>query len=279
MTGRGSSRRERRLRPRPLIGVAAVGAVLFLLPACGRDAAKAAPPSLESPGDDYLRPGDLALDYVTDDRFTSLLVEVDFVEGATPTEEALERLEEVLRLRLRKPGGVRAVIDTEIPALEARRLWRDRDIRALELAYRHHFSGEPHAPEEAVLWVVYLGGASEHDADGRALGLAIGSSQIAVFAESVAASVLPEERVAAEALTLVHEAGHIFGLVNNGVPMGRDHEDPLHPYHDAEGSDPGCVMHFAIESGSLLDLEDTPLDFGPRCRRDLQAVGGPPARP
>jgi hypothetical protein len=220
-----------------------------------------------------VQPGDMALDYVTDDRFPTLLIEVDYVEGHQPSPAALTRLSDVLARRLQKPGGVDFLIDSAIPASTPGRLYSDRDIRELEGVYRQRYSGGRNQPDRAVAWVVYLDGNSElDDAESRALGVAIGGSQIALFPASLDEVASPDERESLEAVVLLHEFGHLFGLVNNGVPMVGDHEDREHPLHDVN---PDCVMHYRIEARMFVDaVQDLPLDFGPDCRLDLHKVGG-----
>ena len=46
-----------------------------------------------------------------------------------------------------------------------------------------------------------------------------------------------------EQATVVHEVGHVVGLVNNGVPMAVPHEDAAHPHHSTDSLD---VMYWDI---------------------------------
>lgn len=41
----------------------------------------------------------------------------------------------------------------------------------------------------------------------------------------------------AEQATIVHELGHVVGLVNNGLPMYQKHEDRQHPNHSSDFND------------------------------------------
>lgn len=50
-----------------------------------------------------------------------------------------------------------------------------------------------------------------------------------------------------EQATLVHEIGHAVGLVNAGLPMYENHEDPAHPHHSTDADD---VMYWQIGSRS-----------------------------
>lgn len=54
-----------------------------------------------------------------------------------------------------------------------------------------------------------------------------------------------------EQATLVHETGHVLGLVDNGVPMVSDHADPDHARHCTNQD---CVMYWKNEGAS--DMRD-----------------------
>lgn len=219
------------------------------------------------------QPGDVALDYISSDTYPSLLVEVDYVKGSEPSPEAVERLREALRRRLDKPGRVEVLPDSEIPFDPQRTRYQVGDLLALEAQYRRNHTGDAGNRGQAVIWVVYLNGESEFDVPGtRALGVAYDASSIAVFRDSIERTAPAEVRDVVEAIVLVHEAGHLFGLVNNGLPMATDHEDPENPRHDASAA---CVMAHRIDTANVKRLLfDPPLDFDYACRLDLAAAGG-----
>ncbi len=58
---------------------------------------------------------------------------------------------------------------------------------------------------------------------------------------------------------LAHEIGHTLGLVDNGVPMVQDHEDPDHANHTA---DPECIMYWAYERRAAVKKLEQVLDSG-----------------
>jgi hypothetical protein len=75
-----------------------------------------------------------------------------------------------------------------------------------------------------------------------------------------------------EGTVLKHEAGHLLGLVANGVSMQTNHQDPAHEGHDASDQ---CLMYWAIETSSVADiLLGREPDFDAACRADLVAAGG-----
>jgi hypothetical protein len=250
----------------------------FAAAGCG-SAARGTPARVEQ-----TQPGDLALDYVTAQNFRSLKVEVDFIEGFGPSLDAIAKIRDLWERRLDKPGGVDVVIDTEIPRTEAKEVWEIGDIVALEGQHRANFTGDRANRGTAVIWVVYLNGKSEFDSgQSRALGVAYEGSSVAVFRENVDRTSSPEVRDNVEALVLAHEGGHLFGLVNNGVPMVNDHEDRAHPRHDVNSA---CAMYFQIETANTELLRILPpLDYDYECRLDMFAAGGlapsdaPPGEP
>ncbi|MAQ17938.1 MAG: hypothetical protein CMN30_24460 [Sandaracinus sp.] len=73
-----------------------------------------------------------------------------------------------------------------------------------------------------------------------------------------------------------HEAGHVIGLVNTGIPMVEDHEDPDHPGHT---TDEDGVMYWAYETASVSDLllarmgtgSDRLFHWGPASLADVAA--------
>ena len=78
-----------------------------------------------------------------------------------------------------------------------------------------------------------------------------------------------------EQATVVHEIGHAVGLVNNGVPMVTNHEDPAHSAHSTNTD---CVMYYAVESSSgiLTTIADYVLGnqlnlFAPESLQDARA--------
>lgn len=63
----------------------------------------------------------------------------------------------------------------------------------------------------------------------------------------------------AEVGLLGHEIGHVLGLVNNGVEMVSDHEDPEHPNHTL---DPECLMHWSYESSAVVSKVQAEVSAG-----------------
>lgn len=89
------------------------------------------------------------------------------------------------------------------------------------------------------------------------LGLAYGDHAFALFRNSFGQS---QERG-----VLLHEFGHLVGLVNTGTPCQSVHEetDPLHKLHCKND----CVMHWCSPDSQTPDFDEA-------CKEDLRANGG-----
>ena len=82
-----------------------------------------------------------------------------------------------------------------------------------------------------------------------------------------------------EAATLMHEFGHLFGLVNLGTPQVNQHDDPLSPNHCVIDN---CLMLAEIEFGQgMMGMLESRVGKGPivpaldaECILDLQSNGG-----
>lgn len=226
--------------------------------------------------------GDLALDYITKKNYPALKVEIDYIQGFGPSLDAMNRCRAIWEQRIDKPGGIDFVITTEIPFSAARTQWQMGDIMALESQYRKNWTGDAQNKNTAVIWVVYLNGASEFDtATTRALGVSYGGAETAIFRENIERTTLLENtstRDVVEAMVLVHEGGHLFGLVNGGINMVNGHEDPHSSRHDANQD---CVMFHQIETADTARLlTNPPIDYDLQCRLDLFTAGDtidPPA--
>jgi hypothetical protein len=215
--------------------------------------------------------GDYARDFLTQDTFDSLVLEIDWIEGWSPSPTAVDELVAALDGLCRKPGGIQVVLDDAIPS-PGRASWPVAEVSALESLHRDAYRDVETGT--AVFYALYLDAASDLDqGNSRVLGIAYHGSSVAIFAETIA-DVEPGVPLFApiEDTVLVHEAGHLLGLVNNGIPMTADHQDEAHGAHDVDAE---CIMHWTIETQNVVDvlLSGKP-DFDPACRADLTAAGG-----
>jgi hypothetical protein len=222
-----------------------------------------------SDGDDApVSPAYMARNYLRDTPYANLRVEVDYVAGYPPRQAALNLLRQRLIERCNK-NQVTVLIDDAIPNTQSR--YDLKDITNLETIYRDAWS----AGNTAILYVLYLNGSSTFDTPTtKTLAHTFQSSAIAVFKESIDASATATiTATEIESSVLIHETGHLLGLVNNGTTMVLDHEERHSPFHCTQ---PGCVMHFELETTDFLTLVTgaLPDDFCDLCKADLRHAGG-----
>lgn len=208
-----------------------------------------------------------AADFVTDAPYGGLVLEVDAVVEERPADAVLEathaRLFELVEAgAVEKPDGIAFTIDEELPPLgDPDRPWTFDELEGLARAHRNLFPGEG----VAVIHMLVVDGRYEgDDGDGLVLGLAWGGDTLALFSDNIARACesAPAVQLLAPALAeevcrrttatvLLHEVGHLLGLVNNGAPMQVDHQDEAHGAHDV---DEDCIMYWAAERSRIADV-------------------------
>ena len=117
--------------------------------------------------------------------------------------------------------------------------------------------------ENAEFYVLFLNGylndgfTLRKDVTGESLGR---TPVIAIFKGIIAESPLSLfDNSIFEQETLVHEIGHSMGLVNNGIPMISDHEDPEHRRHCTVHN---CVMGWKYEWGQVSAFSEQFISTG-----------------
>jgi len=211
------------------------------------------------------------VDFLTGNSYTTLNIEVAYVEGYQPNLTTLNNLITFLSERLNKSGGV-SVTQRTMPATG--RINIDLDaIRNIERVQRTSVT----SGKTLTAWIMFLDTEyTESTGTSKVLGITYGASSIAVFEKSVYAYVQPDmpSRATLETVVVEHEFGHVLGLVANGTPMVTPHKDPDHGSHC---SDTTCLMYWKTEENvNLADLlgTDTYPVLDANCLADLKAAGG-----
>ena len=216
--------------------------------------------------------GDFAADYLRSTHFTSLLVEIDYPAGKAPSADAVQLLHDRLVERCDKPDGISVLVDEAIPRTEFPGTLSVADLQDIENSHRGHFSDL--ATKTAVMYVLYVTGHSDLDgASTQVLGLSYAGSSIAFFIDNAGGGAPFVTDIDVEATGLVHESGHMMGLVDGGVPMVVPHVDPTSAFHD---KDPACVMYWIIHVGGVSGVLGDPTfaQFDVHCMEDTTAFGG-----
>ncbi|MBO6522950.1 MAG: hypothetical protein JJ971_03925 [Balneolaceae bacterium] len=228
-------------------------------------------PDDDNPGQNFshtLSTGASANDFLSSDNFTTLNIEIDYVEGFRPSQSAIDNLEAFLEQRLNKPGGVSVSLDDAISSPQ-NDSFTAQEIYALEQTHRDTYSDG----NTISAYFIILDGAYETE---NVLGVAYYNTSMALFEEVIQENTGGFGQPSAstvEASVLMHEFGHILGLVNIGTEPVKDHEDPENEAHcDVES----CLMYWAIQTtdlmGNLTGGEIPELDA--QCVQDLKANGG-----
>lgn len=222
-------------------------------------------------------------DYIRDDTATRLVLEVDRVAGLDVRDSVVTDLEDGFGDILDKPDGVEVRMDATLEPRGADYLWSRSEVRDLGSST----FDMPVEKSTVKMHVMLLDGrlAAEDGGPTQNVGLAWNHTHFAVFdqlfEENCSAAPVSEEVrqrlcTAVERTIWTHEMGHLIGLVNLGLPMVVDHEDPDHPGH---ARNPDSVMFWRIERSAIeyaLDrMADMPrpnLGFGERCLQDIAAL-------
>lgn len=194
------------------------------------------------------------------DPFTEIVVEIAFVNRREPTESAVAHARDVLKEVTGKPVSIKT---HEISAGDGS--YFAGDIRDLSRS-RETKSSRP----TISIWIAYLDGT--YADDDQALGVAVAATVAAIFPDQIGSLSSLLEPGGVEKAVLVHELGHLLGLVNIGYESKIDHEDPEHPNHSRNKS---SAMYWAVETLSVRDIfrGGPPDDFDQDDRADLRALG------
>lgn len=186
--------------------------------------------------------GAMARRYLQSAPATSLVVEIDYVTGRRPSDQAMRHVERILERETDKPVSVRA--DDAIAASASDHSFDE--IAALARTHRDTRSGGA----TASMWIVFLDRSLEGERD--TVGVAITASTAAVFADHIqdaSTAVVGADQI--ERAVLTHEVGHLLALVNIGYTSRHDHEDPQSRGHSRSRD---SVMYAQIEDKGLVAL-------------------------
>jgi hypothetical protein len=254
------------MRIRNLLSITATLLLLFLFTSCDTDSATE-PGETEFSFNHEINPGQSAPEFLTDENFERLVVQVQYMQGYEPTQQGLNNLKTFLSNRLNKTS-ITIMEPEEIPA-SGESSYTANDIRDLEREHRTQFSSE----NEIVAYFIVVDGEFS-DAD--VLGIAHFNTSMALFGpmfDEVSGGIGSPPKEDVETIVMQHEFGHILGLVNNGVDMQNNHQDTENGRHcDNEE----CLMNYAFRNANLFAniFGGYIPELDENCVADLQAAGG-----
>ena len=238
----------------------------------GGDAGSSGPPATEpAPGSGDVRPtptddgsqgppGAFARTLLRPQPATAIVLDRAAQTGAAIAQSAVDRSAGVLAEVTDKPVDVRP---------QATLASRDTDWTADEVrAAADAAATVPQGSGKAVVRVLLLKGTFEGSQD--VLGVAVRGDVLAVFVDNVAGAATPiVSRQAIEDAVLLHELGHVLGLVDLARDTGR--ADKEHPGHSSNSA---SVMFWAVESSLIGQVlgGPPPRDFDAADLADLRAL-------
>lgn len=216
--------------------------------------------------------GSSSNDLLSDKIFTSLVVEVVYVQGFEPSTTAINNLVSFFTARTYKPNGI-SVLKRAIPST-GKATFTDNEIVAIEDANRTKYNRS----NQIAVWVFFTDGKSSTDTSTAViLGTAYRNTSLVIYektVQSLSDSPFEPNRSLLETTVITHELGHILGLTNLGTPLQSNHEDTAHPKHCNLES---CLMYWSSESGkgitNMVSGGSAP-QLDAQCLADLRANGG-----
>jgi hypothetical protein len=199
--------------------------------------------------------------------YKSLKIEIQYMPGLEPEPDAVKIFVDLLNEKLNKPAGISVEVKQINPTILT--IFDLSDISGIELRNRTAYT----KGEQMGAYVLFIDGSYYH---GNILGLTYTSTSICFFGESLKyflSGGTHEDKIKKTALILLHEFGHLLGLVNIGSPMVVFHLDNNNGNHCNNNK---CLMHHTLEEiNPNVDrfLLETP-SFDKNCSDDLKANGG-----
>lgn len=215
--------------------------------------------------------GSFANAYLSDNRYTSLDIEVLY-EAGMPTETgSMDSVKAFLQKRLNKKGGINIYLK-EIPD-QQQSTYQLEKIKQIEKTYR---TVKNNINTLSASYFYAKGSYANDNNQNKTIGIAYGSSSIVIFAETIqkmSGGFGQASTATVEQSVMKHEFGHLLGLVNVGTPMVNNHQDSAHGKHC---NNDNCLMYWTIENGDFISnlIGSSPLQLDANCITDLRANGG-----
>jgi len=211
-------------------------------------------------------PGNSAKDFLESTPYTSLQIELQYMPGFQPDPRAIAIFVDLINEKINKPGGIQ-VTEKEIdPTFKT--IFTLTDITDVESRSRTVYTSS----DQLGVYILFTSGMYYQ---GNVVGLAYRNTSIFFFGAELNYFLTgtQEEKIKLMALLLLHEFGHLLGLVDSGTPMVMNHRDKDHGNHCENDK---CLMHYTYEGEKWNKERTLPenLIFDSNCSDDLRANGG-----
>lgn len=255
---------------RKIIAVLTIG--LFLFVSCSREDDPIDNGYVVNPIANKQATGSSSNDLLSDRKFTSMVIELVYVNGFEPSATAVNNMVSFLQARTYKPGGI-TVQKRAIPS-PGKATFTVQEIAAIEDANRTKYN----TANQIAVWIFFVDGKSVLDTSTSiVLGTAYRNTSLVIYEQTLhglSDSPFEPNRNLLETTVINHEFGHILGLTNLGTTMQSNHEDTDHAKHCNVSS---CLMYWSSETGhgiSNMVSGGTAPQLDAQCIADLRANGG-----
>jgi hypothetical protein len=233
-------------------------AIMTMAPGCKKD---------KNNPDTAVRPAD----FLSDNTYNQLLVELQCVNGYEPDAATVTRLKKFLEERLNKSAGI-TVITSHINSPGKSSISID-EARQIE---KEHRSQNTHDRTLCAYFLFVDADYSANSGDSKVLGVAYGSSSMIIYEKTIrefSGGIGQPSVSTLESTVSLHEFGHILGLTNNGTGMQSAHQDEPNGKHC---NNKDCLMYYTVEnSGIVAALTGGAIPaLDAHCLADLKANGG-----
>ena len=206
--------------------------------------------------------GECRYEILQDNTYSKLHIEINYVTDNSPDSDAID----ILKKRIQEVSDKTSITVSQSAFGSTDNSYSLEEIVNIENNERERFKSS----DTFVIHILYLNG--EYQDNDKTLGLAYTGSSFVLFKEKIEdASFLLISPADIEKSVIVHEFGHLLGLINNGYKSPHNHEDSQHPNHS---NNEESVMYWAIESqdiGNQLDGEP-PNEFDADDIDDLRLI-------
>lgn len=212
-----------------------------------------------------------ANDILSSAKFSSLVIDLMYVNGYQPTDETLVNLKNFIEERTYK---TEVIIQPKPINISLKSEYTLEEIDDIEDDNRTLFTNG----SQLAISAIFINGKSTKDTqDSKVLGAAYRNTSFVIFEETIRSnsdSPFEPNRVILESSVVLHEFCHLLGLVNRGTPMVTPHEDEENTSHCSVDQ---CLMFYKVENAYnvLNHTNSTELpELDSFCLADLKANGG-----
>ncbi|GGZ78800.1 membrane metalloprotease [Algibacter mikhailovii] len=216
--------------------------------------------------------GSSSNDLLSDDQFKSIRIELVYIEGFEPSDEAVDNFVSFLTNLCFKPDGI--TVEKRSLSSPEQETYTIEEIADIEREERKFYN----TSDQIAVWALFMDGKSDKDEGDRVvLGTAYWNTSFVIYQNTIqrlSDSPFEPSRTKLESTVINHEFGHILGLTNLGAPMQTEHEDEENLKHcNVED----CLMFWESEvsGGSFNPLNRNKIpELDAQCLADLRANGG-----